>query len=173
MSRSSDNSDQLRANELLAEVAIVSSKWAQIELNLTVLLACTLKCRYHQAHAVLGTVTANKVRRDMIRNCALATFESQSHIKEIEKILSRVARGGKRRNAIAHGLLVAQSEYANKLMVMQSSPNAGPFTHYYTLHSLADLRRISSDFDILAGDIFNVAQKSRKARRQPWRGTRL
>ena len=173
MSDSPHDSGLLQANELLAEVAIISSKWAQIELNLVLLLACILKCRHRLAYALLGTVTANKIRRDMIRNCALATFESQSHVKEIERILSRTARAAKRRNAIAHGLLGAHSEHPDKLTVMQSSPSARPAMIHYTLHRLSELRRISSDFDTLAVDISDVAQKSRKARRQPWRGTRL
>lgn len=173
MSKPVQDSDQHHADSLLAEVAIISSKWAQIEVNLVTLLACILKCRIPQAHSIMGTVTANKVRRDMIRNCAIATFESQSHFKAIDRILRRVAKAAKRRNAIAHAMIGGHSEHPDKLCVLQSSPDTGPFIHFYMLHRLADLRRMSSDFEVLAGDIFEIAQKSRKQRRQPWRGTRL
>lgn len=60
-----------------------------------VLLAAVSSMRVHAAWAALGTVTANKLKRDIVLNVARIMLARAEDVAKIEKILARMARAAR------------------------------------------------------------------------------
>lgn len=88
--------------ELTSIVTELHGIWWSVDLNLSMLLAAISGMRHAASATILATVTANKVKRDIVRNVAGAVLATQRDVKAVDKILSRMARAAKVRNHLAH-----------------------------------------------------------------------
>jgi hypothetical protein len=162
-----DDSNWLALN---AEIGAITSAWAQLELNLAVLLSAVLDVELVFAIVLMATVSGFKVRRDIIVNTARVAF-LPTKIKEVERIIRRVARAAGRRNAIVHSLLGVHPETPDRLMVMMTSSDLRPALIWYERYALSDLKRVTVQINTLSRDLFDLSARLRRARRQTLHGT--
>jgi hypothetical protein len=162
--------EQPNWKELTAEIGAITGAWANLEHNLALLLAVILNVEIPFGMSILASVSGFKVRRDLILNAARLAFYP-TRIKEVERIVRRVARAASKRNSLAHGVLTSHPEHPDRLLVMEVSPELRPALMYYQLYRLADLKAVTAQIDAVSHDAFGLATKLRKARRQTLHGT--
>lgn len=97
-----DVADVPQFHALVGEVAI---SWATVEHLLMMLLASLLHVPRPVAEAVFYTVTANKVRREIISNTTFAIFGKDHDLtKRTAKLMDALSKIAKRRNDFAHSI---------------------------------------------------------------------
>ena len=155
------------------ELVEINQQWALIEQNQALLFGAVIKTRQQIALAILATVTSYKVRRDMIANAARLALGTKRDFAAVEKILKRLSKAARRRNQIVHGIIIVQPQYPHRLGIMSVHADADPALMAYELYTLGQLKAFTSQFSLLAGDIFSLVLRLRHARRRTLRGTRL
>jgi hypothetical protein len=158
---------------LQAAVAAIIGAFSNVEFQAAILLAALLKTRAHHAVVILSTVSANKVRRDIINNIAGLVLAKEDDLVAVEKILSRISGAAKLRNKFAHGLQSIHPERPKWLCLMSAAPEQKMPLMHYELFSARQLKNFERQFDALARDISELVFPLRKAKRITLRGTRF
>ena len=93
------------------ELGIISAEWNLLEHFLCLLLGQILRIPLDAAIAIIYSVHSNKIRRDIILNSAKVMLrDNPSALKDVERILKRVAKAAKKRNDLAHTMWGAGSQ---------------------------------------------------------------
>lgn len=146
---------------LTSEVAMLSSLWERVEVNLVFLFATVLRCEYQLASAILNTNSSNKIKREMIGNCARIAYQDETNVRLVEKLRARTAKGVRVRNVLAHSSFFVHPEHPKSLGAMSQS--AG--WQAYVVIRQQDLKRFRKQFEDLAGDLFNATNYLENAKR--------
>lgn len=109
-----------------------------------VLLAAVSSMRVHAAWAALGTVTANKLKRDIVLNVARIMLARAEDVAKIEKILARMARAARNRNYLVHASYGLSFSRRFKLRVLSLDAQEDPAIVHYQEFSESDLLNIKT-----------------------------
>ena len=119
------------------------------------------------AWTILATVTANKLKRDIVRNVANIMLANEADIKKIEKILSRMGRAASARNQLAHASYSLTYERKKFfLRVMSVDAQEDPSLFHYELFGKSNLLNIKRQFEELRNDVGALAFEMKKAKRR-------
>ena len=152
---------------LNAHISYIHTAWSNMEFMLSFLFAAILRIKVAQAQVVLGTLNSNKIKRDLIQNCATLSLSTVSKVKLIEGVLRRIAKVASKRNFLAHGIGGFHQKYPDRITVTGISPDLKPALSHYLAFRVEDLEEIRNTLDVLSGDIQNLVPIIWRAKRQP------
>jgi hypothetical protein len=75
------------------------------------LLAAMLRIKTAQAQILLATLASNRMKREVIQSCALVTLQSEARIRDVVRVLRRIAKAASKRNFLAHGTAGYHQKY--------------------------------------------------------------
>ena len=130
------------------------------------LLSAVLRVKIAQATVILGTLMANKLKRDLIYNCALVSLSSEAQIKKIERIIRRTAKVASKRNFLAHGMAMYHQKFPDRVTVQGVSADQEPALSHYVAFSHGELRQIRETTSAISGDTQKLCPIIWRARRQ-------
>lgn len=152
---------------LNAHVAFVHTAWAGLENALSMLFAAILRIRQAEASVILGSLTANRTKRDLIANCANLVLVSDARLKQVERLLRRTGKAASKRNFLAHGQGLYHQKYPDRVTVSGVSADLKPALHHYQSYAEPDLRQLRDTIDKIAEDLQAIAPQIWRARRRP------
>jgi len=153
--------------ELNAAVSAIHTAWGNLEQCLSLLFSSILQIPPAMSDVVLSTITSNKIKRDLILNCASLSLASKQHQRDINGLMRRAAKIASKRNFLAHGKGAYHQRYPNQITFFGLSADLKPALHHYLSYSLFDLIALRDDINVLVSDVFNLAPIIWKARRRP------
>lgn len=151
---------------LNAHVSYVHTSWSNMEYMLSFLFAAVLRIKVAQATVILGTLNSNKIKRDLIQNCTMLSLTNEEKIRQIERVLRRIAKVSSKRNFLAHGIGGFHQKYPDRITVTGFSADLKPALSHYLAFGLDDLAEIRSTLDVLSGDIQRIVPAIWRARRR-------
>lgn len=152
--------------ELTSLVTELHGIWWEVEHHLGALLAAISNMRMKAAWTILVTVTANKVRRDIVKNVADIMLDNKKDICKIEKVLARMATAAATRSQLAHASYSLVHDRKYRLRVMSVGAQEDPSLFCYQLFSKSDLLNIKRQFEDLGRDVSDLSFEMKKARRR-------
>jgi hypothetical protein len=147
--------------KLTSRVALVSSLWVEVETVTIWVLAEVIGCEFHFASSILGSVVANKLRREIISNCARIAYSDEADVKAVETMLARHAKGARVRNMFDHSSITIHPEHPRALCLISQTPG---WTQYEII-TAADLKRFENQFTQLREDFGALRVRLEKASR--------
>lgn len=152
---------------LNAHIAYVHTAWALLESALATLFSSVLKIKIAEAQVVLGSLTANRPKRDLIQNCANLSLLSDLRVKQVERILRRTTKAASKRNFLAHGAASYHQKYPDRVTVVGYSADLKPALGHYLSYALEDLITLRKTIDAISADAQRIAPSIWRARRRP------
>jgi hypothetical protein len=152
---------------LNAEIAFIHTAWANLETHLAHLLSSILRIKIAQAVVILGTLMANKPKRDLIYNSALISLQSEQQIKKIERTMRRTAKVASKRNFLAHGMAMYHQKYPMMITVYGISADQEPALSHYLAYSQSELIKIRDTINAISEHIGELCPVIWRARRKP------
>ena len=151
---------------LNAKISRIHSAWANLELHLALLFSAVLRIKIAEAQVILGTLTANRPKRDLIMNCAKLSIMNMDKVKIIERLLRRTAKAASKRNFLAHGMAAYHQKYPDCVTVSGISADLEPALSHYIAFSEKDLKAIYDTISKISEDIYETLPIIWRARRR-------
>ena len=106
--------------KLAVRIAAIASIWAQTDAHLGLVLVAMLKADAQAATAVYLALISGGVRNEAL--LVAAEFSLLEDVSaELRKILGKLRKSAKERNAIIHGLWGKSSDYPDELILQDST----------------------------------------------------
>lgn len=158
---------RLRWITLNAHISYVHTAWADLESGLAILFSAVLRIRIAEAQVILGSLQANRPKRDLIQNCANLSLISDAKLKLVERILRRTAKAASKRNFLAHGMAGHHQKYPENITVMGVAADLKPALQHYLSYTEKDLIALRDTIKSIAEDAHAIAPAIWRARRRP------
>ena len=153
--------------DLNAHIAYVHTAWANLELALATLFSAILRIKIAEAQVILGSLAANRPKRDLMQNCANLSLTSDAKLKMVERILRRTTKAASKRNFLAHGMAGHHQKHPDRITVSGVSADLQPALRHYLSYRKKDLLDLRDTIRAIASDAEKIAPTIWRARRRP------
>lgn len=159
MSDTPDHDLYQHHHEIANILSIIISRWADLEVQMCKILSALLNGDPAATMAVFYTVSANKVRRDILLNVSRVKLKNHpDELRKMEKLARRIQRAAKKRNDLMHSVWTVQLSTGDANIFRFNDPPG--FFSNETI-TLDYLRRTAQQLKALSEDLITFDQNVR------------